>query len=372
MSLATRCTACGTIFRVVQDQLKVSEGWVRCGRCDAVFNAMQGLFDLERDAPPAWPATLPTVVNEVEGVSQQDHYANANAAANANPNPNAAASANLQPREFAAPPIASFEIDERGHSHPQFASAQIQATELRSASTQMVSPPPSEALRSVAPKESAAFSAEPTFVEQPFVEPNYLEPPPSEPQPGGQNTEFTEFLASEQTPSSPDFIRHADKEQRWKSSDARLTLALAALVALLALGAQITHHFRDLIAAQWPQSKATLVSACAWVPCQISLPRRIDDLAVESTSLTHSIPGSDAFKLSVSLKNRGRLSVALPSIDLSLTDASGQLVARRALAPSDFLASPAGLDAGADTTLNLMLTASDKKVSGYTVEVFYP
>ncbi|HEY8709023.1 MAG TPA: zinc-ribbon domain-containing protein, partial [Burkholderiaceae bacterium] len=52
MSLATRCTACGTVFRVVQDQLKVSEGWVRCGRCNEVFNALEGLFDLERDTPP--------------------------------------------------------------------------------------------------------------------------------------------------------------------------------------------------------------------------------------------------------------------------------------------------------------------------------
>jgi len=54
MSLATRCTACGTIFRVVRDQLKVSDGWVRCGRCDEVFNALENLFDLERDAPPPW------------------------------------------------------------------------------------------------------------------------------------------------------------------------------------------------------------------------------------------------------------------------------------------------------------------------------
>src|SRR5437868_12281203 len=51
MSMATRCIACGTIFRVVQDQLKVSEGWVRCGRCNGVFNALEGLFDLGRDAP---------------------------------------------------------------------------------------------------------------------------------------------------------------------------------------------------------------------------------------------------------------------------------------------------------------------------------
>ena len=56
MSLATRCTHCGTIFKVVQDQLKVSEGWVRCGRCNEVFNALPGLFDLDRDPPPQRPA----------------------------------------------------------------------------------------------------------------------------------------------------------------------------------------------------------------------------------------------------------------------------------------------------------------------------
>jgi predicted Zn finger-like uncharacterized protein len=49
MSLATRCPACGTIFRVVQDQLKVSEGWVRCGQCHEVFHGIESLFDLESD-----------------------------------------------------------------------------------------------------------------------------------------------------------------------------------------------------------------------------------------------------------------------------------------------------------------------------------
>ena len=43
MSLATRCPACGTIFRVVQDQLKVSEGWVRCGQCHEVFHGIEAL-----------------------------------------------------------------------------------------------------------------------------------------------------------------------------------------------------------------------------------------------------------------------------------------------------------------------------------------
>ena len=66
MSLATRCTACGTIFRVVQDQLRISEGWVRCGRCAEVFDAGEQLFDIDREAPPPWPADAQASHTEIE------------------------------------------------------------------------------------------------------------------------------------------------------------------------------------------------------------------------------------------------------------------------------------------------------------------
>ena len=66
MSLATRCPHCNTIFKVVQDQLKVSEGWVRCGRCSEVFNALEGLFDMERDPPPQRHSAPTTVVTTAE------------------------------------------------------------------------------------------------------------------------------------------------------------------------------------------------------------------------------------------------------------------------------------------------------------------
>jgi predicted Zn finger-like uncharacterized protein len=56
-SLATACPSCSTVFRVVQDQLKVSQGWVRCGRCHEVFNALEALFDLDvrREGDPPVP-----------------------------------------------------------------------------------------------------------------------------------------------------------------------------------------------------------------------------------------------------------------------------------------------------------------------------
>ena len=55
MSLAARCPSCGTVFRVVQDQLRVSEGWVRCGRCSEVFNAVESLVSIDADAAPRAP-----------------------------------------------------------------------------------------------------------------------------------------------------------------------------------------------------------------------------------------------------------------------------------------------------------------------------
>lgn len=39
MSRIACCPACQTSFRVVADQLKIAQGWVRCGRCAEVFDA---------------------------------------------------------------------------------------------------------------------------------------------------------------------------------------------------------------------------------------------------------------------------------------------------------------------------------------------
>lgn len=70
MSLATTCPNCGTCFRVVQDQLRVSEGWVRCGHCQQVFNALESLFDL--DAPQEPVGLPPTASDTGRGVWQTE------------------------------------------------------------------------------------------------------------------------------------------------------------------------------------------------------------------------------------------------------------------------------------------------------------
>ncbi len=71
MSLATRCTHCGTIFKVVEDQLKVSEGWVRCGRCQEVFHALPTLFDLDKEAPPPRSGSQSSASPDTDNPSSQ-------------------------------------------------------------------------------------------------------------------------------------------------------------------------------------------------------------------------------------------------------------------------------------------------------------
>ena len=45
MSLVTRCSNCGTSFRVLPGQLSARNGRVRCGKCDAVFDGIAGLVE---------------------------------------------------------------------------------------------------------------------------------------------------------------------------------------------------------------------------------------------------------------------------------------------------------------------------------------
>ena len=56
MSQTTRCPACQTRFKVVAEQLRISDGWVRCGNCKQVFDAA---LSLQPAAPEAMLPDMP-------------------------------------------------------------------------------------------------------------------------------------------------------------------------------------------------------------------------------------------------------------------------------------------------------------------------
>jgi len=321
MSLATRCTTCDTVFRVVQDQLKVSEGWVRCGRCNAVFNALEGLFDLEPSPAPVVASTAepPPVVEE--------------------------------PSLDEAPPVMPEVLVNDDAVEPAFDDGQLVAQAADFDAT----PASRVAARDRIDFADAQFNS--ALLAEAGIEP----PQPGEDAPG---------LPTAATPA-PEFLRQAEREARWKRPRTVLMLWLLCIVLLVAAALQATLHFRDLLAAMLPTARPALQALCDIAGCRIEPLRRIDDIVIESSALT-SAPGGEAVRLSLVLRNRSALPLAMPSIELTLTDVSGQMLARRALSPAEFGATSPTLPAASESALQVVLSTGSRRASGYTVEPFYP
>jgi predicted Zn finger-like uncharacterized protein len=340
MSLATRCTACGTIFRVVQDQLKVSEGWVRCGRCHEVFNGSLGLFDLDRDAPPAF---------EDQGDDASGEHAHDFAETGAGA------------LEIGTPPaVASVQDDMAGRA-ALIGSPVFDPEPELSANRQALDDQPvvADADEGHDHGRHAAENPVPQF-----------EPHSDLSQRG--DPELLAPMADAQ--GAPDFVRQADRRQRWNSMPVRVALIVATFGLMLLGLAQLVHHWRDRIAAQWPQTQPALVRYCEAVGCRIEALRRIEAVSIEHSALSPEsrTDADDALKLTLTLHNKDELAVSLPAIDLTLTAADGAVVSRRALLPSDFGVSDLVLPPGGELPLGLYLRADGPRVTGYTVEVFYP
>jgi predicted Zn finger-like uncharacterized protein len=333
MSLATRCKACGTAFRVVQDQLRVSEGWVRCGRCDEVFNAIEGLFDTERASIPEWEPTVP--------VDLLDSRSGALGA----PEP-------LADQERTPDPQVVERIDEQLHGQRRADMADVANRDRHEFADAQLDP---DMWSDYELQPVHAPSDEPTLAQRPAQD----------------SSMPAVVLDDDDAPAAPEFVRSADRAARWQRPMVRVGLSLVALLLLAGLALQVVHQQRDLVAARWPETAPLLAQWCQRLGCRVGPPHRIEDIAVESSALTR-LTSPDAYRLTVALRNRGDWPVALPSVELSLNDADGQLLARRALAPADFRAPRGSLAAGADTELALLLASNDPRVSGYTIEIFYP
>lgn len=351
MSLATRCTTCSTVFRVVQDQLKVSEGWVRCGRCDAVFNALERLFDLDRETPAEWdePITAEPVPAGLDGVPQPEPELKPVAVA---PFPE---QTDTGQRPDAGPTLPGSELPFADPVDAHLFGPRKRAEKPKPAGQ-------------VGARDRLDFS-DARFDSDLFEEEEEAASMP----PTALLDDDGRTAASEarlESTMRPDFVRRAERRARWRSTPVRAALGIACLAALLALALQVAHHGRDLVAAQWPSSRPALQGWCRIASCTLSAPRRLEDVLLETSALTRS-PDVDAFVLSVTLRNRGPLALALPWVDLKVTDGNGRLVARRALAPRDFSA-PEAIPAGGETTLQLTMSTGQATVAGYVVEIFYP
>jgi predicted Zn finger-like uncharacterized protein len=332
MSLITRCPACGTMFNVVADQLKVSQGWVRCGQCSDVFDAT---LHLQNQGITPQPQVSKLVETE-------------------------------SPPSFL--PLDNSDIDERLPSYAEEVTAALKA-----------------------PDEKAA----PGFIDS--LSPLNIQ---SASATNSQHFDQLDDISSEvpsDVSSDVSFVRDARRQAFWRKPVVRLVLGSASVLLTVLLILQVAVMQRDSLAVLEPRLKSVLQILCERLSCRVGPLRQIEAIVIDSSSF-NKVNEAGVYRLNFALKNTGAAAVAMPSLEVTLTDSQDQPMLRSVLAPGQFGAGSAGglLAAGAEFSgvLNLQLAtnatpldstptnlmpsnaaaspSAAMRVAGYRLLAFYP
>ncbi|MBS0321841.1 MAG: DUF3426 domain-containing protein [Proteobacteria bacterium] len=174
-----------------------------------------------------------------------------------------------------------------------------------------------------------------------------------------------------------------DYEHRfaWDQPAARRRLptwVYGVLVPLLCvlLAGQLLYHFRDVIAAHWPATRAPLARMCAVVGCDVKPLRDVGALSIDASDLQVDPAHKGLLILTATVRNRAPYAIAYPYLELTLTDPQDQVVVRRAFAPGEYVGGTvdvaAGMPGNGEAALKLFIDASATAQAGYRLYLFYP
>lgn len=328
MSLITRCPACQTMFKVVPDQLRISEGWVRCGQCAEIFNAAQTMVvtdNAQHPQPSDAPGTPPAPADPLPPETLQHP------------------SGELPAGKPAEDPVVATDNAQQAADPAPFEPAPVRD---------------SFAVREPAWHEPPALSSEP----EPLVQAAPL------------RSAVLDEPAAPTDVSYPSFLRRDETRSFWQRKSVRWVLLVLALGLAVALALQVILQERNRIAQLEPATRGLLVALCAVARCDIGPPQQIDSIVIDGSSFGR-VRG-DSYRLGFSLRNTATIDVAMPAIELSLTDTQDQTLVRRVILPPEFGAPTPALAAGADWSANLSLAVraapNTERIAGYRLLAFYP
>jgi predicted Zn finger-like uncharacterized protein len=332
------------MFKVVPDQLRISDGWVRCGQCDEVFDANAHLYaDQELSSAVETPPTeepLPASnawVSSLKFDSQSD------------PPDADVATADEYDVPEADLPVESTDLG---------LVVDIPDIEISPAHAidQVMSLSPGLPPDSVPPTEEVAQAS---ALEVPQV-PRYAQAQVKAP--------------ASADPNKLSFMRQARRKALWQHVAVRLSLGVVSLVLLSVLALQVAYVERDRIAATEPDSRVPLEVMCEWLDCQVQPLRKIESVVIDSSSFS-KVQG-DVYRLNFTLKSTSTVPLAVPALELTLTDMQDRTVLRRVVQTKELNASKSVLEPAAEMSVTLPLRVKpgleDERISGYRLLAFYP
>ncbi len=333
------------MFKVVPDQLRISDGWVRCGQCDEVFDANAHLQPALDAAPVSVPIETPAAL-DWGGMLEPDVQTSDSAISLEFPAAAPSESpASVEAADFDPIPSA-FAYESRGTELDDLAPA-----ELGVGADAAIAP------LGPIPNDDATRSA---FEMQSDLEHHPEDVPAAAPVPDEVDT--PQFLKAGLAPAA--------KGRRASS------FVMASLSALLVctLVVQVAIQERDRIVATVPSMATWLQPVCHVFGCKISPLQQIESIVIDHSSFSKA--QSDGYLLGFAVKSTALTEVAIPSLELTLTDMQDRAVIRRVFSPRELgyqsqVLSPGGEWAGA-VTVDVKLTDSSERISGYRLLAFYP
>lgn len=339
--MLTRCPSCATHFRVTPEQLKARSGRVRCGECQNVFNALDSLIEEPVVVTvPAATVAVPPAPTFAEMPESPQPSGTASAYANeteAEANPASPAD------QIAVPPTPTFE------SVPE-ALAELPTSQPETRET------PIQEL----PEASEAKTVEPP-ADEPVAEPlASAEPGTTDPDTAADAADAAWSSTFPEPPPPP---------RRWP-------WVVGSLAALVALVLQAALAFRVELVVLWPESKAALVALCEIADCEVGLPAKAALVGIEASDLHPDSEHKGRLVLAATLKNRAPFAQQFPHLELTLTDTADQAIARKVLAPADYLSPKTpvanGMQPNADIMVAIGIDSGEMTASGYRLYLFYP
>jgi predicted Zn finger-like uncharacterized protein len=412
----THCPNCQTCFKVTDEQLKLYNGKVRCGRCAFVFNALNHLIEVE-DMSAQTLHMPPNAVRQEKAEKPADKPvetapapAPAPAPAEAEPE---ASTATTESAETSATDTAATEIEqpaapEAGNTAAEDA-LDTNPFIPRAALQEALTGDPDGLNLAAALGNNA--EAEATQEEEPFAEEieikapddgsNFAQTALDDSSPQAASTDTTAATAKpfyvepelelevcppheleEEPPQRPSRVFKpiadltAPEPVLMEAEDRLRPLWLAgAAVAALLLALQLVYINRTQLTVSFPGLKPALVALCGGIGCSIPLPADDTLISIESSELNPDANQPNLIRLSATLLNRADFDQALPMLELTLTDTNDQTVVRKVFEPSSYLdkSHPASaMLAKSELQANLALDIGDLKAAGYRLFLFYP
>jgi len=341
LQLITRCPQCETAFAFEAAQLRLAEGWVRCGKCSMLFEADKHLFERETEQPyqsksersdPRKSST--NNMGELHSDLKALHDA---------------LSSGENSNEYN-------EYDDYSSSDhlPLGYSLDLSSglEKMRSLSMEMQGFSGVNALQNLNNKSSLLTSSfENTTSDEPLAR---------------EQESITQERGSQGQGAGEETLKPINK-----NGSALAQILTFSILILLAI-CQILWSQKEVIGALSAQSHLLLQSVCSVLGTQLDWPMEPESLRIESSSF--KLVSDDIFRIKLRLKNHQDYAVKTPQIELVLLAADESVLVRKIFSVRDLELQEA-IAADKDLLISFNISVDEKitpNVVGYRLDFFYP